>query len=403
MYDKTRQFATISYVQFSAHCVHLAVQDLLYKNKDREMEKEPSLDEDEDEDEPIEDSDRTSLVLNVDVADEILPDLSISFAPAVHSARSCMKFYRNSPMNREILQTAMDNHNKSIKLPVKQISLVMDVKTRWNSLPYMIRSMLDVKPGIIKLKNMRAPPTTDEWAILEDLMAALLPVEVLTTMLCGESVTVLDAESFFLTAFSELERQQTAIGDKMKEILKERYAKRRNKELVSVMQFLATPMTYNHVGHDMLPIGEVREAVKVAYKKLYPDEVDDSNTQEEMDESLVDMPAPMAVEEVAARSCSEQERIAKRFKVDLQNKTMTAEMDSLTFTLDDEITSLINSGNRRPRMTKLQEALKSIPASSTDCERAFSVISRILTKVRNRLEDATLDSLSFAKAYLSRK
>ena len=95
----------------------------------------------------------TSLVLNVDVADEILPDLSISFAPAVHSARSCMKFYRNSPMNREILQTAMDNHNKSMKLPVKQISLVMDVKTRWNSLPYMIRSMLDVKPGIIILKK----------------------------------------------------------------------------------------------------------------------------------------------------------------------------------------------------------------------------------------------------------
>ena len=89
------------------------MQDLLYKNKDREVEKEPSLDEDEDKDEPIEDSDRTSLVLNVDVADEVLPDLSINFAPAVASARACVRFYRCSPLNREILQTSMDNYNRT--------------------------------------------------------------------------------------------------------------------------------------------------------------------------------------------------------------------------------------------------------------------------------------------------
>ena len=150
-----------SILYISAHCVHLGVQDLLYK-KDRVAHQEMVTSDKDEEDEPIEDSDRTSLVLNDDVAYEVLPNLSINFAPAVASARACVRFYRCSPLNREILQTSMDNYNRSEKLPLKPISLIMDVKTRWNSLPYMVRSLLDVKPGVLILKSLGHAPTSEE-------------------------------------------------------------------------------------------------------------------------------------------------------------------------------------------------------------------------------------------------
>ena len=380
---------------FSAHCVHLAVQDLLYKESDRRTT--PINEEDEDEeDDPIEDSDQTSLLFNIDVVDEILPDLSIYFAPAVESCKQCLKFYRCSAINKEILQSTMDSYHKSHGLPLKLISLVMDCKTRWNSLPYMIRSLFEVKPGLLILKNLGHTPTAAQFDILEALMAALMPVEILTTMLCGEQVTVLDAESYFLSTFSELEKLQTSIADKMLEILKRRYASRRNKELVSVMQFLSTPLAYNHVANDLLPLDKVRDNIKEAYKKLFPEEerVEEAATQPvEANEGPSDR----------ERNASEQERMAKRFKMDQLNRTMEGTTkDSSTFTLDDEITVLANSGDLRPRLKLLLQALKSIPATSTDCERAFSVASNLLTRVRNKLEDETLDALSFAKAYLNR-
>ena len=51
-----------------------------------------------------------------------------------------------------------------------------------------------------------------------------------------------------------------------------------------------------------------------------------------------------------------------------------------------------------PLLLKLFNALKSIPPTSVDCERAFSITGQYATKLRTSLNDETLDSLVFLKA-----
>jgi hypothetical protein len=45
----------------------------------------------------------------------------------------------------------------------------------------------------------------------------------------------------------------------------------------------------------------------------------------------------------------------------------------------------------------LHSALLSIPAASIESERAFSIASRFLAKIRNRLGDKALSDFCFAK------
>ena len=50
-------------------------------------------------------------------------------------------------------------------------------------------------------------------------------------------------------------------------------------------------------------------------------------------------------------------------------------------------------------LKKLLEALKTIPPTSVQCERAFSTTGQYCTKVRSNLNDETLSSLVFLKHY----
>ena len=50
-------------------------------------------------------------------------------------------------------------------------------------------------------------------------------------------------------------------------------------------------------------------------------------------------------------------------------------------------------------LSKLFDALKTIPPSSVESERAFSTTGQFVTKMRTRLKDETVDALVFLKFY----
>ena len=50
-------------------------------------------------------------------------------------------------------------------------------------------------------------------------------------------------------------------------------------------------------------------------------------------------------------------------------------------------------------LSKLFDALKTIPPSSVESERAFSTTGQFVTKMRTRLNDETVDALVFLKLY----
>ena len=56
-------------------------------------------------------------------------------------------------------------------------------------------------------------------------------------------------------------------------------------------------------------------------------------------------------------------------------------------------------GEMSPSIEQLCEAIKSIRISSVEAERVFSVSGSVVTKIRTRLEDQTVDNLVFLKKY----
>ena len=60
-------------------------------------------------------------------------------------------------------------------------------------------------------------------------------------------------------------------------------------------------------------------------------------------------------------------------------------------------------GEKSVRLVALEKALKKIPPTSVEPERAFSAASQICTKIRSRLADATLDDLIYGKTHLLSK
>jgi len=68
--------------------------------------------------------------------------------------------------------------------------------------------------------------------------------------------------------------------------------------------------------------------------------------------------------------------------------------------IEDEMGLAIKTGDLTAKRTNFYKGVLSIPASSIESERAFSVASRFVTKIRSRLGDTTLDNFSFAKSKL---
>ena len=56
-------------------------------------------------------------------------------------------------------------------------------------------------------------------------------------------------------------------------------------------------------------------------------------------------------------------------------------------------------GNRGKYLQICYDALKTIAPTSVESERSFSAAGLICTKIRTRLNDETIDTLCFLKAY----
>ena len=68
--------------------------------------------------------------------------------------------------------------------------------------------------------------------------------------------------------------------------------------------------------------------------------------------------------------------------------------------IDDEIKLLKSSGKRAENLENLYNSLKTIKPTSVEPERAFSVMSMFVRKLRTRLNDETVDAMIFLRQTL---
>ena len=106
----------------------------------------------------------------------------------LHKCERIVKFFKKSTSGYNRLVDAQR------QLGLKELKLLQNVKTRWNSEFYMLERVYQNKnPLKLVLSNYSHLPTlsAEDWITIDELIDLLSPVEAATRMLCGSTYSTI--------------------------------------------------------------------------------------------------------------------------------------------------------------------------------------------------------------------
>ena len=332
--------------------------------------------------------------------------LDPSWLPLVEKTREKMREFKNSPMKYEAYLEDL-----IIKAHGKKLSLIVDMKVRWNSLIAMIRRFLLLKDELklaTLMMNNKWTFTPDDIERLSNLLKAMEPLEVAIEMLGARKTNLLDAELIYQTIIEDLDKQTSDIARRLKNAFRSRVADRRDKNLIHLMSFLENPSSWNRTRDffgENVNQAEIKKLATDLCCRLFPD-------------SVVH-PHDFQVDEDGDVSIFEGTEFEKK---DLHNEAFISIKDRLTKILNESknindpkpanghasVSDEMNNFAMNPRqmptiLLKLFRALKTIPPTSVESERCFSTCGIYVTKMRTSLNDDSINSLIFLKKYYKEK
>jgi hypothetical protein len=240
-----------------AHGIQLAVLDVLYKHKfnkrmdsdyasdnvthrlardgdgDAEMVESQLLEADNHQLEGEEDSEEPDGDLNVDLCLEVeeiqddndaVPELSDDYEEVISKVRKVVKIFRKSPTkNDAILQKYVrEEHGKDL-------SLMLDCPTRWNSLLAMLSRFQQlascVQKALIDLKLSNEVTQTD-FGVINEMVETLQPVALAVEAICRRDVNLIAAEAAIQFCIVQLRRQSSELANIMAASLQQRMHER---------------------------------------------------------------------------------------------------------------------------------------------------------------------------------
>ncbi|XP_065656025.1 uncharacterized protein LOC136081795 [Hydra vulgaris] len=178
------------------HEVHLAIQEVLYKkNQSNNLDEEKvESDNDEEEDSDL-DNEKNSRFINDKINESIsLPKVKVHFQSVIIKVRKIVKLFRKSPVQNDVLQEEVKKHHG------REVALILDCRTRWNSLLAMFQQLLKINEQIGVVPADISPSlicTEQELDILIDIVDALEPVKLAAEALCRKNATLLTAKGIF--------------------------------------------------------------------------------------------------------------------------------------------------------------------------------------------------------------
>ena len=181
----------------------------------------------------------------------------------ISKIRAIVKVFRKSPLKNDCLQR---NCEKELG---KRLSLVLDTKTRWNSLLKMLTRFLEIRSPIdntLKKLDLRSKCLTeDEVAVVKDLSKSLEIIEVGGTALCRRDITVSKSEKIFEYVLKKLAKETGTISQKLLATITDRIESRRNKGICGLVRYLENSDSYDQVVESsLLSYPKKRELAKVA-------------------------------------------------------------------------------------------------------------------------------------------
>lgn len=401
-----------------AHGIQLAVINVLYRKKDMShihIEKASLVDETEtdlESEEGISEEDEVGFeVINTTPSSLDVQHEEIS--PLIAKIRKIVVLFRRSP-------TKNDNLQKHIKEEFnKELSLIIDSKTRWNSLCAMLERFCEVESAIRKsLIDIKSELSfsENEVVLLKNIIAALQPVKLAVEALCREDVNLYVADITMKFMLDELSAQNTFLSKELKESLIIRIKERRN-IYSDILHYLHDPNVINvRIRNDDDDYEIFNKTTKPLITKKIVELIERFALNEESETEISDSEACTSDERATpstSASASPALTMKEKLQLTIQQKMNKSNLESsakqspkgkgLTNVIKREMDFFQEQNIRGKYLDKAFNMLLTVRPTSVESERAFSAAGLICTKLRSSLNDNTLNTMCFLRQHFKQK
>ena len=279
------------------------------------------------------------------------------------------------------------------KVKGKKLHMLTDCKTRWNSLLAMLKRFEEVKtvlPAVLDdLGSGDKFPLESELETISSVVKALDTIEAAALALSRNDCDLGKADTIFDFIFNKLSTSDDPISTQFLERLIFRINERRDPLMSGLFSLLEDPENDGKKETCLIYLSN-NELVKFCnelFLRLFRTE-----DGKETNVDTVDLSEPP---EKVLKSASDE------LNALLTTSTPKAKKNSNSLDMiRKEIAVLKSTGKRPDLLSKVFSALRSVPVSSIEAERAFSAAGLFVTKMRTSLDDPTIDALCFLRAHL---
>ena len=185
-------------------------------------------------------------------------ELHSSLSPAVKQIRNIVRWFRKSPVRNEVLQKYVREERG------QELMLVLDCKTRWNSLYDMLdrfdvlkaavhKALIDIGDKPIKMID------DYDYAPIPELIRCLRILKLGAEALCRRESGLLEAEANLKFMLTALAKENSVIAHKLFDALKQRITQRRSRA-AKVLQSLHNNMSPDREWKDIFPSASRKKA-----------------------------------------------------------------------------------------------------------------------------------------------
>ena len=376
----------IEHIICNAHTLHLVVGDVFYRAKSVSTNQEVNTNNDDSDLESDDEDEGNFEVLSDNVQDATVV-LREDIKNLIMKVRKVVKLFKRSPVkNDDALQVHV------FQSEGKEKQLVLDCKTRWNTVLKMLERFFELKKPIEHALvdiDEKIDFTDAEFSLMSDIIKALEPINLAVLNLCSRNATLVTAEKTYEIVLKTLEEANSELSSELSDILIRRIIKRRNTEMIHLMQYLDNPSFITKYKTDAFGMKinptNIRQKAISLIKRLYP--------SSEMNESLEQ-------NETEERQLTLKDKFAAAFERDDFSEHVNKDS---TKALKLEMTAFELSGKRSETLENLYQAMCTIPPTSVEPERAFSTVGLFATKMRSSLADNTIDAMLTLRTYFMKQ
>ena len=393
-----------------SHGIHLAVLHANHTNLvepddeyfETELDNSSISDEyDDDDDDDEEDFEKSEGQSWLEVAPanyeiEFVQD----FSSAINKIRKIAHFFRKSPVKNDFLQRECQEKLRKEKV------MIIDIRTRWNSMLAMLKRFLElkeiIKSVLINLSVIRLYPTNCEIKQVEEIVESLEIIEVNSLALGRRDCNIIDALKIFEFLLSKLKTQSSETGMKFYEAVSKKIFERRIINVEGLLEYLDDPNTYlkaltqKNAILKRSTVNEIALTIKEIVHRLFLiDENVNENSLNREDEATYECTENITKKEELNCILSKKNTNVLTV-VNFQNNVSSIKKEMSIF-------EKINKRSGSHLFEQMYNALLTIPPSSVEAEKCFSAAGLFVTKLRTSLNDETIDLLCFLRSYLLQK